>query len=326
MITFDYVAPLLAFLGSTLALGIMLRYASLLPLDLPNSRSLHVHPTPRVGGMGMVVGILGACLFSWGTLSVEIYAIVGLALSLSIFSIFDDWRGLSVRVRFAAHILAGVAALWVLAPTGAVALWVVLLFCIIWVTNLFNFMDGADGLAGGMAVIGFGVYAAAAVANGDGSLGVLAAMLAAASMGFLVFNFPPAKIFMGDAGSIPLGFLAASLGMYGWTTGVWPWTFPLLVFSPFLVDASLTLMRRGLRGERVWLAHREHYYQRLVRMGWSRRRLITAEYFLMTAASGSAMALLSWPLSQWPLLAAWGTLYFVLARWIDHKWESINDV
>jgi len=108
--------------------------------------------------------------------------------------------------------------------------------------------------------------------------------------------------------------------------GVWPWTFPLLAFSPFLVDASLTLMRRGLRGERVWLAHREHYYQRLVRMGWSRRRLITAEYLLMAAAAGSAMALLSWPLLQWPLLAAWGALYFVLARWIDHKWESQNDV
>lgn len=312
-------AMLSAFVAAA-TIAAMLSSGRVGPIDRPNERSLHATPIPRSGGIGIMAGVVLGIVVA----RPEPSLVGGLAL-LALVSWLDDCRSLPILVRFASHFAAAFLALATMPDWGWPGLMTATLI-IVWVTNLFNFMDGADGLAGGMAVFGFGTYAAAAVTTGEGSVGVLAAMLAAASMGFLVFNFPPAKIFMGDAGSIPLGFLAASLGMYGWATGVWPWTFPLLAFSPFLVDASLTLMRRGLRGERVWLAHREHYYQRLVRMGWSRRRLITAEYLLMAAAAGSAMALLSWPLLQWPLLAAWGALYFVLARWIDHKWESQNDV
>lgn len=318
----SYCLPLVALLGCVLALGLLLRRAAVLPVDVPNERSLHARPTPRIGGLGMVVGVLVAFLAARGSLGTELALLAGLAFGLAIFSLLDDWRGLSVTTRFSAHMLAAAAALWVLVPASSALWWVVLILAMVWITNLYNFMDGADGLAGGMAMFGFSAYALAALLGGHESLALLAGMLAAAAMGFLAFNFPPARVFMGDAGSIPLGFLAASLGIYGWIDGVWPWTFPLLVFSPFFVDASITLVRRGLRGEKVWQAHREHYYQRLVRMGLSHRKLVLGEYGLMLAVCTSALVMVYWPVFQWPLLAVWSTVYFSLARWLDREWEA----
>jgi hypothetical protein len=109
---------------------------------------------------------------------------------------------------------------------------------------------------------------------------------------FLLFNFPPARVFMGDAGSIPLGFLAAVLGLIGWRAGLWPLWFPLVVFGPFTVDASVTLARRMVRGERIWEAHRSHYYQRLILSGWTHRRAAVWEYGLMLLSAAVAIAAL----------------------------------
>ena len=140
----------------------------------------------------------------------------------------------------------------------------------------------------GMAVIGFGAYSLAAWAHTP-ELSMTCMAIAGAAIGFLAFNFPPAKVFMGDAGSIPLGFLAGTLGILGWREGIWPAWFPILVFSPFIVDATVTLWRRLLRGERVWQAHREHAYQRLILAGWTHRRLVLAAWVLMAAAAVTAL-------------------------------------
>src|SRR5690606_10611586 len=137
---------------------------------------------------------------------------------------------------------------------------------------LYNFMDGSDGLAGGMAVIGFGAGGAAAWLAGDAALPPGHLCVAAAAAASLVFNRPPPRTFLGGAGSVPLAFLAAALGSFGWRAGCWPAWFPVLVFAPFVIDATLTLARRIARRERIWQAHRDHYYQRLVRMGWGHRR------------------------------------------------------
>jgi UDP-N-acetylmuramyl pentapeptide phosphotransferase/UDP-N-acetylglucosamine-1-phosphate transferase len=216
---------------------------------------------------------------------------------------------------------AAVAAAVLLLP--GVPLWAVgvAVLAIAWITNLYNFMDGADGMAGGMAVAGFGAYALAAVLAGAADLAIPSSMIAAAAGGFLVLNFPPAKVFMGDAGSIPLGFLAGALGLAGIAQGVWSWWFPLLVFSPFVVDASVTLTRRALRGERVWQAHREHAYQKLVRSGWSHRRLLAAEWPLMAAAAATALALRTSPavLSGLTLVAA---VYAALLWAVETRWRK----
>jgi UDP-N-acetylmuramyl pentapeptide phosphotransferase/UDP-N-acetylglucosamine-1-phosphate transferase len=190
-----------------------------------------------------------------------------------------------------------------------------------WMTNLYNFMDGSDGLAGGMALFGFAAYALGGWISGDLVLATVSASVAAAAAAFLVFNFPPARVFMGDAGSIPLGFLAAALGLAGWRQGLWPLGFPLLVFSPFIVDASMTLARRILRGERFWRAHKTHYYQRVVQLGWGHRDTALAEYLLMAVCGAAALWSLGQPHAvQLAVLGGALLLYGALAVAIDLAW------
>jgi UDP-N-acetylmuramyl pentapeptide phosphotransferase/UDP-N-acetylglucosamine-1-phosphate transferase len=192
-----------------------------------------------------------------------------------------------------------------------------------WLANLYNFMDGSDGLAGGMAAIGFGCSAMAALAWGDIQLAAASLSIAGAAAAFLVFNFHPARIFMGDVGSIPLGFLAAAMGILGWRNGVWPLWFPVLVFSPFIVDATVTLTRRLLRGDKVWQAHKEHYYQRLVRLGLGHRRTAIIEYFVMAAAGGSALwAAQRDPSVQLSVIAIWCVLYAFGMFAVDRLWKE----
>jgi UDP-GlcNAc:undecaprenyl-phosphate GlcNAc-1-phosphate transferase len=321
--------PLVSVAACMLTLFLLLRHADALPLDHPNARSLHAQPTPRIGGVGLLAGLLvglGAGLFAGFVVPMPLLLSLGLAGVLALFSLADDWRGLPVSLRFGAH--GGAAALWLVASFAdqeaglPSSLWflVVLWFALVWATNLFNFMDGADGLAGGMTVLGFSTYAVAAWLGGDPNFASLAMCIAAAALGFLHFNFPPARLFMGDVGSIPAGFLAAVLGFHGWHAGLWPWAFPLLVFSPFIVDATATLLVRAAHREKIWCAHRDHYYQRLVRMGWSHRRLALAAYVLMIGSAGSALLLPGQPELTWPLLAMWAVLYALGMRRVDHRW------
>ena len=306
------VPPLIALIvsGSLVALLLRGRVASL-ALDLPNARSLHATPTPRLGGVGIIAGIAAA----WGYASPAIDPLLLIALVLLAgVSLLDDFKSVGVAWRLLIHLASAVLAVaavlrgndwWMLAIAALATAWMI---------NLYNFMDGADGLAGGMAVIGFGGYGVAALAGGDFSFAAVTLSVAAAALGFLLFNFPPARVFMGDVGAIPLGCLAAVLDLTGWQRGDWPWWFGLVIFSPFIVDASLTLAKRLLRGARVWQAHREHYYQRLVQSGWGHRKTAYAEYALMLACSGAALGgMRQDPVLQAALLAVVALLYTSLA-------------
>lgn len=287
-----------------------------LALDQPNERSLHAQPIPRVGGLGIAAGSVTA-------LAIAGLPVVGfLAAMLACVSFADDRRGLPIGVRFAAHAGASAVFLWVAMPESGSWWWFVSLPLLVWMTNLYNFMDGSDGLAGGMAVFGFGAFAIAAQLSGQGAIALASVGIAAASAAFLVFNFPPARVFMGDAGSIPLGFLAGALGFLGWVRGAWPFWFPVVVFSPFFVDASVTLLRRLFRGERIWEAHRSHYYQRLVRVGWGHRRTALAEYAVMalTAAVGVVGASLP-PALQVLVVAAVIVVLSIAGVFIDRAWR-----
>ena len=144
----------------------------------------------------------------------------------------------------------------------------------------------------------------------------------AAAAGFLLHNFHPARIFLGDTGSVPLGFLAAAFGIIGWLQHDWTWWFPLLVFSPFIVDASVTLARRLLSGARVWEAHRDHYYQRLVQLGLGHRGTALAEYTLMTVCGLVALwAMTLAPDAQSLVLAGAGILYAAAILLIERAWR-----
>ena len=292
-------------------------------LDVPNDRSLHRVPTPRTGGLGLFLGVAIAWFLTGdGALS----NLALLTIVVSAIFLVDDVRSLSVGVRFASQFVAA-AVFAVASGLQPLLLMPVLILGIVWSMNLYNFMDGANGLAGGMAVVGFGAYALAANAAGAGDLAVVSAIIAGAALGFLAWNFDPARIFLGDAGSIPLGFLAAAIGLLGWQRGVWPFWFPLLVFSPFVLDATLTLVRRVLRGEKVWEAHKVHYYQRLVGLGWSHRRMALAEYAIMIAAAVSALLFreVGW-VTATVLIGVWAVAYIAIAMTIDRRWTETQVV
>jgi UDP-N-acetylmuramyl pentapeptide phosphotransferase/UDP-N-acetylglucosamine-1-phosphate transferase len=289
-----------------------------LVLDIPNERSLHSRPIPRTGGIGlMLAAAVTLLVFPGAPKSIVIPAV----LLAGVFLI-DDVRGLPVLPRFIAQFAAAIAFLAVTGPY-AIWLWPFLVLGIAWSINLYNFMDGSNGLAGGMAVIGFAAYAIAAAGAGDHELALVSAVVAGAAAGFLVWNFDPARIFLGDAGSIPLGFMAATIGVLGWDRGDWPFWFPALVFATFIVDSGLTLAKRIIHGESPFQAHRSHYYQRLIRMGWTHRRLASSAYALMAATSLSALWLRNGSLSIKLLgIAIWAAVLAALALAIDLRWRA----
>jgi len=246
---------------------------------------------------------------------------------ISIVSLMDDRRGLSIGARLAVHVLAatllvigaglmlpslevpmlGLISLgWATAPITVVFL--------VWMANLYNFMDGMDGFAGGMTVIGCGLLGYLGWQAHHPVIAVIATLQSAAAAGFLVHNLPPAKIFMGDVGSVSTGFLTAALIVLGCRDGVYDLWVPLIVFSPFILDATVTLVRRALRHEKVWESHRDHYYQRLVMGGWSHRRTVLAEYGVMALCGGLAL-LYQYASAEWRvvILGFWGVMFLSLA-------------
>ncbi len=297
-------------------------------LDHPNARSLHGQPIPRTGGLAVLGGIFAGLSV---TLLVEtvppLIRITGFLLAglipLALVSFQDDRKSVAARWRILVHLWAAVSLLvadlvpgslvlpgLALALPAWIALPLVLLFAV-WMINLYNFMDGMDGFAGGMAVIGFA--ALAWLGRTDSGFAAFCLTVAAASAGFLVHNFPPAKIFLGDTGSTTLGFLAAVCSLWGSQAGLFPFWTALLIFSPFSVDATVTLLRRLWRGERVWEAHRSHYYQRLVLLGWGHRRTVLAEYALMLTCAGSALLAVQLPPgAQATLAGLWIAIYGLL--------------
>lgn len=291
--------------------------------DEPNERSLHTVPTPRVGGLGVWAGALPVAAFFADP---PILVLLGCAALLALISLADDVRSLPIQVRLPAHVAAAtIAILAIAAPSmarpglGAVEA-ALAIVALVWMTNLFNFMDGSDGLAGGMATIGFGAMALAAAQAGQTPLALACAAIASAAAGFLAHNFPPARAFLGDAGSVPLGFLAGALGLHGALSGAWTLAFPLLVFSPFIADATVTLALRIARGEPFWRAHRGHYYQRLVVAGWAPRRLALRASALMALAAASALlARTQGTEMQFGIILGWAAAYLLLFIAIERR-------
>jgi UDP-N-acetylmuramyl pentapeptide phosphotransferase/UDP-N-acetylglucosamine-1-phosphate transferase len=300
-------------------LWLMLRFARrYVPMDVPNERSLHHQAVPRVGGIAIFAGVGSAALLGLAPMDLPLK----LALGLALFSFVDDVRPLPRLVRFIAHLAAAGLVVWyLLSPMLALEL-VLLWLSVAWITNLYNFMDGSDGLAGGMGFIGFGAYGLAAVQGGDSGVAALSFALSGACIAFLAFNFHPARVFLGDVGSIPLGFLAASVGIVGWRGDLWPLWFPVLVFGPFIGDATITLVRRLIRREAVWHAHREHYYQRMVRMGLGHRNTACISYVAMLLCAFAALlGRAAAPDLQAVAFISGTAVLAALAVWVDFAWR-----
>ena len=259
---------------------------------------------------------------------------------ISIVSLMDDRWGLSIGVRLVVHLLGAtllvIGAGLVLPPMevpvlGPISLgWVaapITVVFLVWMANLYNFMDGMDGFAGGMTVVGCGLLGYLAWQAHHPVLCVIAILQSSATAGFLVYNLPPARIFMGDVGSVSTGFLVAALIVLGCRDGVYDLWVPVIVFSPFILDATVTLVRRALRHEKVWEAHRDHYYQRLVVAGWSHRRTVLVEYGVMALCGGFAL-LYQYAVEEWRLviLGGWVMLFFSLALAVRGMEQRIQPV
>lgn len=270
-------------------------------IDLPGDRRSHAIPTPRGGGAGIVLAVLVAVAWlalttgSQGWLAWFAMAVLGVAAV----GWWDDHRPLSVRLRLAVHLVAslvlGVGILGVPdtpAEGGVFALAVLSSMALV---NFWNFMDGINGLAASQAAL---LGLAVAVALPGSAVGSLGLALGAACLGFLPWNLPRARVFMGDVGSGTLGLMVAAILWRGGVGDGLDWRLALILPSAMLVDAGLTLAMRVLQGKRWWTAHREHLYQRAVGHGLS-HALVTFLYACWSATLACAYLIGGWWGAAW---------------------------
>ena len=295
-------------------------------VDQPNERSSHKTPTPRGGGIGLVAGaLLGAAWVVSPT--PEILGLMAGALIAALAGLLDDRKAQGPLVKFGAQFLAAFVAMGAgltfervaLPGLGTIELgWAGSLITLLWfvgLTNAYNFMDGLDALAGATGAVGAIFLGFAALLIGQAPVASLAFVLAAACLGFLLVNKPPARVFMGDVGSQFLGFAFAGLGVLAAKaepTGLAFWLVPLALMH-FLFDTLFTAARRALAGENVLAAHKTHLYQRLNQAGFSHGR-VAAFLAAMAAIQGNALLWLFE--APWPAMLLPFALQLLYARWV----------
>jgi Fuc2NAc and GlcNAc transferase len=310
------IVPLLTLVVSTVLCGLYLLAARRLQiLDQPNERSSHQQPTPHGGGAPLFLafsfGVAVAALW-WDIWTAPYLLLMMLALALMLLGVVDDFRELSVRLRMALYgLVALLMSAYLLQPMfgGAILLAASLFWglVLLWSLNLFNFMDGIDGIAATQCVLACGSAALLAwVGGGHSAYALFCLLLAAAHLGFLAWNWPPARLFMGDAGSVPTGFLLASLALLGWVEGQLNPLCWLVLLAAFVTDASWTLLWRIASGQPFTQPHRSHAYQRLSRHMGSH---LVVDMGLV-ALNGLWLFPLAWGVQIWP---KFGFLLVILA-------------
>lgn len=301
-------------------------------LDQPNERSLHTAPTPRLGGAAIVLAFclaLAVAVPAHRTpLGGRVTLWLAAALPIALLGLVDDLRPLKAATRLSLQLAVAAAfCLMVglpscvplaatlcipLSPAPSLVLWVLV---IVGLLNIFNFMDGMDGLAGTQATCASLALGQVFVSNGAVEIGVACILLSTASLGFLVQNAPPARIFMGDAGSTFLGFSFGALALLGARNEpVVPLHVSFLALAPFLLDGGSTLVRRAIRGEAVWRAHRAHLYQRAVTAGRSHRQVLVV-YAVWIVAAGTAAVLTEGSQPRVVALAGFAMVTALIAVW-----------
>jgi UDP-N-acetylmuramyl pentapeptide phosphotransferase/UDP-N-acetylglucosamine-1-phosphate transferase len=297
----------IALIGSTILTGLVRRLEI---IDDPNERSSHSRPTPRGGGIGLVImtliGLIGSQIIWQLTSWRGLMFYLGAATLVAVVSWLDDLKSLSARSRFLVHFLAAglVIAGWGhweevnLPLLGSIYIGQGgLLLALLWIvglTNAYNFMDGIDGIAGGQALVAGIGWATVGWMIEDKFVFATGGLLAASSMGFLFYNWSPAKIFMGDVGSAFLGFTFAAVPVMATPSApinrASMFLIGILLLWPFILDTGFTLLRRLTKGENIFQAHRSHFYQRMVIAGYS-HQIVTLLYIGL-AVIGSVLSLL----------------------------------
>jgi Fuc2NAc and GlcNAc transferase len=302
-------------------------------LDVPNERSSHERPTPRGGGLAVVAVVLTgtAAAYSAGVIDLRhAGAVIGGGLAVASVGWADDRGGVSRRGRALVHVLAAIWAVWLLggfelldAGVGSIELGfpgaILAVVGIAWLINLYNFMDGIDGIAAGEAVLAGLAGGVLTWSAGAGDLALIAFLAAGASLGFLMWNWAPARIFMGDVGSSFLGYLFGVLALASERAGAVPLLAWAILLAVFIFDATITLLRRALRGERWYMAHRSHAYQRAVQSGWSHAQVSCAVLIVNTALAALAALAVFRPALLLVCCAVAAILLTALYMLIEHR-------
>ena len=286
-------------------------------LDHPGDRQSHTVATPRGGGAGLVAALLMVSLLIGGGNSSGFWVqgVVPAVAVLALTGWWDDHASLGAGFRFFIQLAVSFYLLWCAANAGwvqGVIPMIISVLFMIWMTNLYNFMDGSNGMAGLQGVFAASVLAVLFYLSGDHYFSLLALLLAACCVGFLPWNLGRARVFMGDVGSLALGFLFAVFLLYGTATGAFDYPLALMVMLLFLTDATLTLLLRVIRGERWYNAHRQHLYQRLIAHGWTHTRVaVLYQAINLTLVLPGIVIAASFPALAWAIALVL-TLIFVL--------------
>ena len=335
-----WLAAALACLGVGLTLGYA-RKAGM--LAHPGARDSHHSPIPTGGGLGMITAL---ALFSWLPLAgphLDSWwraLLVPAALLMCVLGWLDDRHPLSWKLRLSVQVAVSIGLLVLLPQLGSMEwsadglqthvlpgwlAWPILLLCLVGIMNVYNFMDGSNGMAGSQGLFAGLMLAWLGVQAGQAGFALAALLVAAACLGFLPWNLPRARIFMGDAGSIPLGLLLGALCLLAAGQGMLPLPAVLLVLGVFLVDAGLTLIRRLIRGERWYTAHRQHLYQKLIDQGWTHTQALLLYQGINCLLIAPAMVIMAHNQQLvWPLT---GTLIALLvAAWTIASLKLGNDL
>ncbi len=324
------------FLGSLLLIFGWIKIAHRMDMiDVPNARSSHQHPTPRGGGIGFITATFVGILGWFGNLALPWLFVP--ALGIAAIGAADDLKSLSPRRRFLFQILGASATVWwgklslqVIAFPTVTFLFspqvggILAVFFIVSMINIYNFMDGIDALAGGLGVIScvfFGIYF---MQTGQMDWAVIQMILGAALLGFLIWNYPKAKIFMGDVGAYFLGFYFAILILI---VSQGPDNVSIFVPTAWLsvigVDASITILIRMIKRKKIWEAHKEHFFQKLHLSGWEHQQIIWLEYAHLIAVGSLGLVYLHTTSTQlqWLILVAALGSFVLKFMWIESKWK-----
>ncbi len=283
-------------------------------LDIPNERSSHTLPTPRGGGLGIIILFILSLFYFYDSIDIGLFYALLCVIPIAVISFVDDIFTLSSTLRVSVQSISAIGAIYLLGGVNHIDFlifdldgwWLNILafMTIIWLTNLYNFLDGIDGYASSQAVmVGLGLFIFF-----QNPLGLV---IVSISLGFLMFNWHKASIFMGDVGSASLGFIFAVLIFYDTSSGnilIW-----MILLSLFWIDASVTLVRRYINGEKITQAHRKHAYQRLVQSGWSHSLVVLSSILF------NLIFLISiyFVPSLWILFIINIISVFIIIRWID---------
>lgn len=310
------VALAAAALSALMVWWLVHRFTHLGIIDQVGERSSHLQATPRGGGVGFVIATTVALLvvsdFPEGVDTRLLAGVVCAGLAVAGIGFVDDLRGLRAPIRLAVHLAAAAVGVWCVWPLAGVApffgmgsiAFAVLVVTVAWFVNAFNFMDGTDAFAASNTLAAVGLLAVLLIWSSRGTVSEIAVCgtVAAGLLGFLPFNWPKARIFMGDAGSGWLGLMTALSIMAAWRSSPADAFAALALLAPFIMDPTVCLVRRACRGERVWQAHRSHGYQNLVRRLGSHARLLGA-WWCLGGLIYLPLALLVHAYGAWPWLA-----------------------